>query len=165
MKKLPILILLIIFTAAGTFYNPVIPQGLSEFSTADTLVQMERTVCFGTCPAYTLSILKDGKVTFNGREFVDHKGIATGQMSQKNLDVLIQRIRESHFMDVPSSPECESRYTDHSSVFLTVKLEDERNSVSHYLGCKGFQYEGELYELEEAIDSLAGVDKWVEGKD
>lgn len=133
--------------------------------TADTLVEMERTVCFGTCPSYKLSIFKNGKVMFIGREFVEHEGEATREMSQENLEALVQKIRESHFMDIPSSPDCETRYTDHPSVFLTIELDDERNSITHYLGCKGFQYEDELYELEEAIDSLSGANRWIEGED
>ncbi len=128
---------------------------------ADTLLEMERTVCFGTCPAYELTIQKDGKVTFLGKEFVEHKGETTGMMSRENLNELIKIIHESHFMKIPSSPECESRYTDMPSVFLTIQLDGKQHSVSHYHGCKGFEYEEELYELEEAIDSLAGTEKWI----
>lgn len=164
MKKLLILFLLFIVTA-GSFYNRDIPLGASEFSSPDTLVQMERTVCFGTCPSYTLSILEDGKITFHGREFVAHEGEATGMMTQEKLDQLKRTIRESHFMDIASNPECESRYTDHPSVFLTIRLDDKKHRINHYQGCKGFQYEEELYDLEEAIDSLSGTEKWIEGKE
>lgn len=128
---------------------------------SDTLVKMERTVCFGTCPSYILSIQKNGKVTFNGKEFVEHKGVATGEITKDKLDQLIQEIHESHFMEMPSNPECESRYTDMPSVFLTIELNGERNTVNHYHGCKGFQFEQDLYELEEAIDSLANTQQWI----
>lgn len=83
-------------------------------------------------------------------------------MSQEDLDALVQKIRDSNFMDIPSNPDCETRYTDHSSVFLTIEVDDKRNSITHYLGCKGFQYENELYKLEEAIDSLSGAKQWIQ---
>lgn len=137
----------------------------SDSVQADTLVQMERTVCFGTCPSYTLSIQKNGKVTFYGKEFVEHKGMATGQIPQDSLDKLIQKIQESYFFEIPSDPECKSRYTDMPSVYLMIRLDDNEHSVTHYHGCKGFMYEKELYELEEAIDSIAGTKKWIEGTD
>ena len=165
MKKLLFLFLLPIFFWLNTFYVPFPEFSSGDFSEADTLVQMERTICFGTCPSYTLSILDDGKVTFNGRDFVDHQGEATGMMSQDKLDQLKREIRESHFMEIPANPECESRYTDHSSVYLTIRLENKEHSVNHYQGCKGFQYEEELYDLEEAIDSLSGTDRWIEGEE
>lgn len=128
----------------------------------DTLVAMERTVCFGTCPAYSLTIESDGKVTFNGKQFVQHTGVVTGEMNQKNLDQLIKRIDESNFMEFPTNPECESRYTDMPSVYLTIQLDGKRNSLTHYHGCKGFEFEEDLFALEEAIDSLAGTDKWID---
>lgn len=162
MKKFLIFILLALFGIASRHSNPVIPSYPSKFSTPDTLVQMERTICFGTCPSYTLLILEDGKVRFNGREFVRYKGEASGEMSHNNLEALVQKIKDSHFMEIPSNPDCRTRYTDHSSVFLTIKLDDNRNSITHYLGCKGFQYEKNLYELEEAIDSLSGANQWIE---
>lgn len=130
-------------------------------SVADTLVKMERTTCYGTCPSYTLRILEDGKVIFNGRKFVDHKGMAEREMSQKNLKQLIQEIYDSKFMEIPSDPKCESRYTDMPSVFLTIALDGEQNSVTHYHGCKGFRYEEKLYHLEEAIDRLANAGQWI----
>lgn len=152
------------FTGSGKHTNSVInPLSFTESMESDTLLKMERTICFGTCPSYTLSILQNGDVTFNGREFVEHKGEATGEISQENLDVLIQKIRDSHFMEIPSNPECESRMTDHPSVFLTIWLADKQHSITHYQGCKGFQYEKKLYDLEETIDSLSGAKKWVEG--
>lgn len=135
-----------------------------EVASPDTLIKMERTICYGTCPSYTLSILENGKVNFNGREYVAHEGEATGMMSQENLDELTKMIRQSHFMEIPSNPECKSRMTDHPSIFLTIRLDDKQHGITHYQGCKGFQYEEELYDLEESIDSLSGAEKWVEGE-
>src|SRR6202171_787505 len=39
-------------------------------------VTLERTVCFGTCPSYLVTITSDGTVTFEGRDFVKTKGTA-----------------------------------------------------------------------------------------
>lgn len=164
-KKLLFYSLLPVFFLFNTFSISVSESISRDFSEADTLVQMERTICFGTCPSYTLSILENGKITFNGRDFVEHQGEATGMMSQENLDQLKRTIRESHFMDIPANPECKTQYTDHSSVFLTIQLDEKQHSITHYQGCKGFQYEEELYDLEEAIDSLAGTDRWIEGEE
>lgn len=131
---------------------------------SDTLVKMERTVCFGTCPAYELTIQKDGKVTFIGKQFVEQEGMVVGEMSETKMKELMQNIRESHFMEIPSDPECATRYTDMPSVFLRIHLDGNSHGVNHYHGCKGFQFEQELYNLETAIDSLAGTKVWIEGE-
>jgi hypothetical protein len=155
-------IISLLLTNGGFTESPNKSFTKMESVSSDTIVKMERTVCFGTCPSYTLSIQKNGRVTFYGKEFVEHKGMATGQIPQDSLDKLIQKIKESHFFETPSDPECESRYTDMPSVYLTIRLDDDEHSVAHYHGCKGFMYETELYELEEAVDSIAGTKKWIE---
>lgn len=134
---------------------------VAESFSADTLIQMERTVCFGTCPSYEVTIHGNGKVIFEGKEFVDHKGTAEGEISQKNLNQLLELIKEIDFMRIPSDPDCESWATDHPSVFLTIEIGDERNGITHYKGCRGFAHEEELYKLEVAIDSLSGAERWI----
>ena len=146
---------------AGHLIHPVFVSESSEISPSDTLIHMQRTVCFGTCPAYELTITQKGKVAFIGKQYVKQKGRAESQISGEKMDQLIQEIHESDFMEIPSNPECESRMTDLPSVFLTVNMDGNKHSVSHYHGCRGFEYEEQLYELENAIDSLAGVEKWI----
>lgn len=133
----------------------------AEFFAADTLIQMERTVCFGTCPSYELTIHGNRSVVFEGKEFVAHKGTKEGKISRENLNQLLKLINEINYMKIPSDPKCESWATDMPSVFLTIEIGDERNSITHYKGCRGFENEDELNRLEAAIDSLAGVNKWV----
>lgn len=134
---------------------------VSDSVQTDTLVHMERTICFGTCPSYELTILKNGSVIFIGKEFVQQEGRAEGMISDEDMEELISAIRTSHFMEITSNPECQSRMTDHPSVFLTIQLNGKENNVTHYQGCKGFDHEDDLYDLEEAIDRLAGTQKWI----
>src|SRR6059058_5801427 len=37
----------------------------------DTLITLERTACFGTCPVYKLTISADGKVAFEGKNTLE----------------------------------------------------------------------------------------------
>lgn len=159
--KIPICALLTVFYLAGQFTIPAVKPSAPVFSVPDTLIQMERTLCYGTCPAYELTIYGSGKVVFEGKEFTAHKGTAEGEMSREKLSKLLRLIKEINFMQIPSNPECESRMTDHPSVFLTVEIGNERNNITHYLGCKGFEHEEELYKLETAIDSLSGAKRWI----
>lgn len=131
----------------------------------DTLIEMERTICYGTCPSYTLTIQGNGTVIFDGKQFVSHTGPAEDKISNDKLNDLVQLIREIDFMTIPSNPECESWMTDHPSVFLTIEIDGQRNSVTHYHGCKGFKQEEDLFKLEEAVDSLSGARRWIEGDD
>ena len=43
-------------------------------------VTMQRTTCFGPCPAYRVALADDGKVTFTGIAFVQTKGTISAQL-------------------------------------------------------------------------------------
>jgi hypothetical protein len=44
------------------------PKPPVEYALADIEIGLERTVCFGTCPSYTLQIFGDGRVIYEGRQ-------------------------------------------------------------------------------------------------
>ena len=45
------------------------------------VITLERTVCYGTCPAYTLRITGDGSVEYEGMRYVRVIGKATARIS------------------------------------------------------------------------------------
>lgn len=64
-----------------------IPQNIPQ----DLMITLERTVCFGTCPDYKLTITSDGVVLFEGRRFVKQEGATIkGAISQERLKQLME---------------------------------------------------------------------------
>src|SRR5262245_11228646 len=55
----------------------------------DLIIVLERDVCFGTCPAYKLTITANGAVEFEGRHFVKKKGIERATISREAVKQLI----------------------------------------------------------------------------
>lgn len=56
---------------------------------ADSVYFMiERTACYGTCPAYRLTILQDGSATYEGRRFAEREGRFTGQVDAATMAAL-----------------------------------------------------------------------------
>src|SRR5205085_722560 len=53
-------------------------------------IALERTRCFGTCPAYSVVIKADGTFTYTGKDFVTRKGEHAGTVSQHDLRNLSQ---------------------------------------------------------------------------
>jgi Domain of unknown function (DUF6438) len=64
---------------------------------ADTLITLERSVCYGTCPDYKLTVSADGTVTFDGREYVKVKGIVRGNIPPEKLRQLIALFDEAKY--------------------------------------------------------------------
>src|SRR5690606_21346322 len=57
---------------------------------ADAVITLERTACFGACPIYTVSILADGTVLYNGERFVDVEGEQAGQIEPETVAEMVE---------------------------------------------------------------------------
>jgi len=55
----------------------------------DTLITLERTVCFGSCPNYSVSIKANGAVTFVGEEYVEVTGTVRSAISEEQVRELL----------------------------------------------------------------------------
>lgn len=136
----------------------------------DTVLAMERTICFGTCPAYELLIFGDGTVVFEGKRYVKQPGRWSYRVGLDVVASLIAAFRQADFFSLDLGVDGDSNsiftgadcYTCASSVILSIRLGDEYHQVDHYLGCTGFPGEDELLNLEGAIDSMLNVRKWIE---
>ena len=61
-----------LFLIAGLLVASVVFA--QEQKESSLLVGLERTACFGTCPVYSLVVLNNGKVIFNGERFTAVQG-------------------------------------------------------------------------------------------
>ncbi|MDB4286097.1 DUF6438 domain-containing protein [bacterium] len=63
----------------------------------DFVLYLERTVCFGTCPVYTMTVNSRGKVTFHGIRNVDFMGNFEKNLSKKQVKRLAFLIDSGDF--------------------------------------------------------------------
>jgi hypothetical protein len=140
-------------------------------SKADSIV-LERTMCYGTCPAYRLSLSNGGEIRFESRNPGDESRRAADTVGAATFRALISRARTIGFFDFPSeissdSVLCHTRWTDHPTVVVSVFAKAQKKRVEDYLGC----YEtrdmqvlpsiARLRSFEEEIDSVLGSSRWV----
>lgn len=138
---------------------------------------MERTSCYGRCPAYIVSIDDTGGVDFNGKGFTKTMGSARGSISSEEVSQLVDEVRKSGFFSLQSSyasmqDGCPTLATDLPRVTIRVKLGDQDKTISHDLGCweQGFVrgenlpgvYPKALFDLENKIDEITGTKRWLE---
>jgi hypothetical protein len=126
-------------------------------------VSLERTVCYGSCPSYVLTILADGSVTFEGRRYVKSTGVFKKKIAPAKLDPLFKKIEEIHFWELEDSYTSKknpdgsiSMITDLPTRYVTVKSATKSKRVEDYYGTPPG-----LRELESLIDEVAGVSEWV----
>jgi hypothetical protein len=54
-------------------------------------ITLRRTVCYGFCPDYTVSISGDGQVRYEGRAFVNVVGQRTASIPPEDVARLLER--------------------------------------------------------------------------
>ncbi len=154
----------------GCAAQPKSAPEASATASADTLATLERTPCFGTCPSYTLAVLEDGTVRYQGRQFVAREGYAEKEISPEQVEQLVEAFREAGYFDLENSyvsgAECgQTVMSDMPTAITSLRADGKSKRVRHYHGCTGFPAEERLTALENAIDEIAGTRAWVEGED
>jgi hypothetical protein len=124
---------------------------------------LERTACFGSCPAYTVEISGDGSVVFSpvpvASDWLYPVMIQHSHISHEAVLEMLEAFRKADYFSL----EDEYRYavTDSPTYVTSVSFDGHTKSVLDYVGEEaGMPYS--VTELEMAIDRLAGTELWIE---
>ncbi len=141
---------------APTSSRPAVP---------DSIV-LERTPCFGFCPAYHLSLASSGRVVFS-----DGQMTAVDSISRKAFADLYSEFEQLQFASLPESIRqdremCTPIATDMPSAELTVFAASRKKAVNDYHGCFGSTDSTKvvlrrLRLLEDRVDSVTQSQRWI----
>jgi hypothetical protein len=126
-------------------------------------ITLERTVCFGSCPAYRVSLDADGTVTYEGQSYVKERGPKTKQVAAAEFRSLVLRFESGEFEALSPPWKCppiQIQTSDMPSATLTLERSRGRaHKIEHYLGdgCAPKV----LVELEDAVDAAVDVKEWI----
>jgi hypothetical protein len=132
--------------------------------TTNAVVTLLRTECFGSCPAYKVTIEGDGTVTYEGRAFVAVEGLQTAQIDPEEVRELVDGFYDIDYFSLQDRYECP--VTDLPTAVTALSIGEDSKNVSDYglgYGDASCAAPQELVELEERIDEVAGSARWVEG--
>jgi ankyrin repeat protein len=134
------------------------PKKIDRSTLAFTL---ERTSCFGSCPAYKVSIDGDGTVSYNGISSVGLTGLHKAYVDNAVVDNLIDRFRSANLLS--ALPSYRGNWTDNPTQTLTLSINGQTKKVVDYIGVDdGLPWA--VRELEDAVDQAADTGRWVKGK-
>jgi hypothetical protein len=133
-------------------------------------IALERTVCYGTCPAYTVTIAGDGRITYQGKRFVAVVGPREDRVAMEKVAALLNEFLKARFFDardVYDETE-EIKLVDGAYVPMTLDITDVPSAVlTLKLGSRQkrvvlrFNYPVELRELAARVDELAQTTRWI----
>lgn len=129
----------------------------------DFLVTLERSVCFGPCPAYTVSVDASGLVRYDGFRCVNVHGHHESQLSQARLRALMAAFREIDFFALQDSyqGDCIRGGFDGTVIVTTFRASGMEKSVQNWHGCNARDVDARLDAFERRVDALLGTAQWV----
>ena len=137
-------------TTHEPFSGPTMPattNGISE-------IGIERTPCFGSCPAYVCIIRNDGTVRYHGEAHVDRIGDWETTIAPYEFHQLANFIAESG--DLQMQDTFTSSVTDGETVYTTFVMRGRRKVFSNYASSGP----PKLWALQRLIDGLSAGATW-----
>lgn len=142
------------------------PSSLDNKVKPTIVITLQRTVCYGTCPEYKLTIFADGRVLYEGISFVKKEGKAWGRITRRQLDELILEFNKINYFSLadsytPGTKVCPQSMTDMPAATTSLTGNGKSKTIVHYHGCRGSSVLDQLTRLENKIDDAVNVNKWV----
>jgi hypothetical protein len=125
----------------------------------DLVIGLERTMCPGACPDYSLFIHGDGRVVYEGRHYVAVKGRRKTSVSKASVKRLFDEFYRTDFYLL------KDRYdpvaSDGAITKTSIRADGRKKEV---VNCHPSQAPEELYQLEQMIDEIAWSVRWIRDK-
>ena len=153
-----------VLPAAIAIFTTVIVASSETVQPEISKIALARTKCYGTCPAYQLTLDANGTVHYQGKDYVRQKGRRTGRISPEAFQKIVKKLKEIRFFqlnDEYNSQEIggsSTFVTDQPATITTVTQGGHTKKVENYFGGPK-----KLYDLEQLIDELTQSYKWVGG--
>lgn len=117
---------------------------------------IQKTGCFGRCPAYSLIFKIDGSVQYHGGDYVDRKGIHKGHINPRHFRRVLQLINESEFALFKNN--YAYSITDGSTTYTMVVQNKQEMIVRNYMDAAP----ATLWAIEQSIDDLQDHVIWID---
>jgi hypothetical protein len=161
--------------ALSSCHQPPREEHSASVTGVDSIV-LERTRCYGTCPAYRLRIAASGDVAFESRNPGDSGRTATDRLTPTAVQSLVAEASTLGFDTLPDVIASDKRFcpdeaTDHPTATVTLFRKAGAKRVEDYHGCFARSDHSvvniieQLRRFERMIDSTAGSARWVRPAD
>jgi len=171
LRSLP-LVLALTACAAAPDPEPAGTRPAPVTGAAVDSIVLERTRCFGTCPAYRLRLTGAGGVAFESRNPGDAGRTAADSVPPAAVAELLREAEALGFFELPDvvaeDPRlCPNRATDHPSASVAIHRAQGVKRVEDYHGCFAATDHSvvpvlaRLRAFEGAIDAAARSERWI----
>lgn len=122
-------------------------------------ISLERTGCFGMCPAYRVDVHGDGRVVYHGKGYVDVQGMHAYRIPATHVANLVETLRNKGLWS--DRTEYRAPITDNPTYMLTLRMGDEEHKIEDYAG----RYVGmplAVADFQREVDQVARTAMWLD---
>ncbi len=137
---------------------------------SDVEIALERTACFGSCPAYRVTVKATGEVQYEGLRYVKMTGRHNGKIDEKEALNLVRELLLLRFFDADDKYAGRDNmmlYNDRLIIGRTVISDAHATILSLKLGKdkKSVQiYDSDplrLLEIAKKLDDVVEIEQWI----
>lgn len=121
----------------------------------DTVLVFQRTACYGTCPAYTATVFRDGRVAYLGERFVPVLGPRTLSLPPATVSALLNEARRINFNGL--AHHYTSNVSDLPATIITVYQPGQARYRVFAESAIPAPLQGYIDYLKGRLDPLAGL--------
>ncbi|HET9232094.1 MAG TPA: DUF6438 domain-containing protein [Vitreimonas sp.] len=121
-------------------------------------ITLTRSMCFGFCPAYRVTISDDGEVAYVGQRFVNVIGERRANIPRADVERLLRRFDEVGFDQLRDAYRAE--VSDLPTFTITLERGGRTKTVVDYGGLSAGMPRA-VRGLQDEIDRVANTDQWV----
>ena len=139
----------------STLHDELYQYDNSILKDADTVLIIEHTGCYGTCPVERRTVFMDGNVIIENRKFVKPIGRRNIRINSERAKQIFKSFFDSDFLNLKDSymrwsVDCADSRSDDFTTIFTLKLGSKLKSIKYYHGCGGFSAENLLIFLDRS---------------
>ena len=125
-------------------------------------ISLDRTECYGSCPSYTIELMGDGSASYEGRSFVLVAGHHSFDVPKADVECLLTHFRKASFWSLADKYVAD--ITDGPTYTVSLTIGGQTKTIVDYIG-GAVGMPATITALEEEIDRIGGVDRWVKATD
>lgn len=120
------------------------------------MVSLQRTPCFGQCPAFKIQLFTDGKVVYEGKAYCKRIGTHKATASPELIKVIQQKANEIKYLSLNEKyPKGESMITDIPTTVSYIKIGSDSKMIYN-----NYDAPTELIEFERWLEQQFEGLKW-----
>lgn len=120
----------------------------------EVVLELARSGCFGTCPAYKVTVHGDGHVEYVGSGFTDVQGTVSYRIPREQVQQLVESVRSADLWSLRET--YDAPITDNPTYQLRLKFGNQVHCISDYVGAMvGIPHA--VTEFEDELDLASGA--------